>query len=62
MKSAWGTLGARVPLYQEAVELLESGQISAEKHVTHVFPLDKVKEAFEMAENPHETIEVMVEP
>ena len=32
---------------QEALELLQSGKCSAARLVTHVFPLDKIKEAFE---------------
>ena len=62
MQTAWGTLGPRVPRWLKATELLQSGKITADKHVTHVFPLDKTKEAFETAMNPHETIKVIVEP
>lgn len=62
MRSAWGTLGERIPRFEEGVELMESGTITAEKCVTHVFPLDRITEAFEMATNPHESIEVMIEP
>ena len=45
-----------------AMELLQSGKCTAEKLVTPVFPLDKIKEAFEMALNPHQSIKVLVEP
>lgn len=62
MRTAWGTLGERLPRFKEGVELMESGTITAEKLVTHIFPLDKITEAFEIAANPHESIEVMVEP
>jgi len=44
------------------VDLIQSGKISAKKHVTHVFPLDKINEAFEVAMDFHESIEVMIEP
>jgi threonine dehydrogenase-like Zn-dependent dehydrogenase len=62
LRSAWGTLGAKMPRWLEAVELLQSGRITAAKHVTHVFPLDMIKEAFETALNPRESIKVLVEP
>ena len=42
--------------------MMETGAITAEKCVTHVFPLDETKEAFEMATKSHECIEVMIEP
>jgi L-iditol 2-dehydrogenase len=59
---AWGTLGDWMPRLRQAVEIIQSGKITADKYVTHVFPLDKVREAFETAVNPHEAIKVMVEP
>lgn len=62
MRSAWGTLGERIPRFSQGVELMESGAITAEKLVTHIFPLDKIKEAFEIAADPHKSIEVMIEP
>ena len=62
IQCAWGTLGPRAPRWLEVCELIKSGKITAKKHVTHVFPLDKIKEAFETALNPHESIEVIVEP
>jgi L-iditol 2-dehydrogenase len=61
MRSAWGTLGERIPRFQEAVALMQSGVITAEKYVTHIFPLDKTKEAFDKAMDFNECIEVMVE-
>jgi threonine dehydrogenase-like Zn-dependent dehydrogenase len=48
--------------YQEVLELLQSGKCTADKLVTQVFPLDKIKEAFEIALNPHQAIKVLVEP
>jgi L-iditol 2-dehydrogenase len=62
MQCAWGTLGSRSTRRRQAVELLQSGKISAEKFVTHAFPLEKIKEAFEVAINPHESIKVVIEP
>ncbi len=61
MRIAWGTLGLRAPRFQEAIALMESGVIAAEKYVTHIFPLDKTKEAFDKAMDFNECIEVMVE-
>lgn len=63
---AWGTLGAReqrpIGTWLQALKLMQSGKITADKYVTHIFPLEKIKEAFEMALNPHESIKVIVEP
>lgn len=61
MRSAWGVMGERVPRFQEAVALMESGVITAEKYVTHIFPLEETKEAFDKAMDFNECIEVMVE-
>jgi len=59
---AWGTLGPWMPNLKLASEMIMSGKITAEKLVTHVFPLEKIKEAFETALDPHESIKVMIEP
>lgn len=59
---AWGTLGPWMPMLRQAVKILQSGKITADKYVTQVFPLDEIKEAFEVASNPHESIKVMIEP
>ena len=61
-ESAWGTLGARVPLWQGALDLIMEGRITAKKHVTQVFPLEKINEAFKVAMDFHESIEVQIEP
>ncbi|UCG67333.1 MAG: alcohol dehydrogenase catalytic domain-containing protein [Deltaproteobacteria bacterium] len=61
MQVAWGSLGPRVPRWLEAAELIQSGKITAEKHVTSAFPLDKTKEAFDLTTNDHDQIKVMVE-
>jgi len=61
MRSAFGNLGPRIPRWIEVIELIKSGLITAEKYVTHVFPLEETAKAFELAMNPHETIRVMVE-
>lgn len=60
-KSAWGTLGPRVPRWIEAIKIMESGRITAKNSITHTFPLDEISDAFNMAMNPHESIHVIVE-
>jgi threonine dehydrogenase-like Zn-dependent dehydrogenase len=54
--------GYKQQRWQEALELMQSGKCTAEKLVTHVFPLASIKEAFETALNPHVSIKVLVEP
>lgn len=61
MRTPWGTLGLREPRFKEAIELMRSGVVTADKYVTDIFPLDKTKEAFDRALDINETIEVMVE-
>lgn len=61
MQSAWRTLGANRERWLEGVRILQSGKITAEKHVTHVFPLDKISEAFQIAADPYESIKVLVD-
>uniref|UniRef100_A0A7C2K523 Enoyl reductase (ER) domain-containing protein n=1 Tax=candidate division WOR-3 bacterium TaxID=2052148 RepID=A0A7C2K523_UNCW3 len=61
MQCAWSTLGPRVPRWIEAAKLIESGKICAQKHVTHVFPLERIKEAFDTATYSEEAIKVVVE-
>lgn len=61
MQCAWSTLGPRVPRWLEAAKLIEAGVISAEKHVTHVFPLERIKEAFDVAAYDEDAIKVVVE-
>ena len=58
----WGTLGPWKPMLGQTLDIIQSGKITADKYVTHIFPLDRVKEAFETAMNPHESIKVMLEP
>jgi threonine dehydrogenase-like Zn-dependent dehydrogenase len=58
---AWGTLGPWKPRMEEAIKIIQSGTITAEKYATF-FPLDRIKEAFETAMNPHESIKVILEP
>jgi len=62
MQTAWGTLGLRIPRFLEAIDLMKSGIITAQKYVTDIFPLEKTKEAFDRGMDFNGTIEVMVEP
>jgi L-iditol 2-dehydrogenase len=61
MRSTWGTCGPRIPRWLEVIELLQSGKITAAKHITHVFPLEKTKEAFNTALNSSDVIRALVE-
>lgn len=61
MQTAWATLGSRVPRWLEAAALIQSGTITAKKHVTAVFPLERTKEAFDLARDDHDQIKVVVE-
>jgi threonine dehydrogenase-like Zn-dependent dehydrogenase len=61
IRCPWGTLGLNKPRIQKSIEYIQSGKVTAEKYAT-VFPLEKIKEAFELAINPHESIKVIVEP
>ena len=43
-------------------DLLKRGKVKDKQVVTHVFPLDKIKEAFETAMNAKDSIKVIIEP
>jgi len=59
---AWLTLLNRTIRRAQAVDLIRSGKVTADKYVTGIFPLDEINEAFKTAMNPQETIKVLVEP
>jgi threonine dehydrogenase-like Zn-dependent dehydrogenase len=61
MASGFG-YGQRLSRFQEVVDLMLSGKCTADKLVSHVFPLDKITEAFEIGMDYHESIKVLVEP
>lgn len=62
MRCVYGTFSkTRVERTLEALKLIQDGKITAEKFVTHRFPLDKISEAFEVASDPHKCIKVEVE-
>ena len=45
-----------------AIELLSSGKVNAKSLISHVFPLDKIMEAFEVQINPEQSIKVIIKP
>ena len=45
-----------------AVDLLKSGKVNAKPLITHVFPLDKAKEAFDTQLEAEDAIKVLVKP
>ena len=61
MQIAWGTMGERVPRWLEAAEMIKAGTMTAEKHITTVLPLEKTKEAFDLAATSHDEIKVVVQ-
>ena len=54
-----GCLGA---IYPKAVELISEGKVKTEPLVTHTFPLDEIKRAFEVQMDVNESIKVLVKP
>jgi threonine dehydrogenase-like Zn-dependent dehydrogenase len=45
-----------------ALEMIQTGQIKTRDLITHQFPLDRVKEAFETQLNADEAIKVLLKP
>jgi threonine dehydrogenase-like Zn-dependent dehydrogenase len=45
-----------------AIELISSGKVDAKSLISHVFPLDKIMEAFEVQTNPEQSIKVIIKP
>jgi 2-desacetyl-2-hydroxyethyl bacteriochlorophyllide A dehydrogenase len=48
--------------WKMAFGLIDAGKMKDTQVVSHTFPLDKIKEAFETAINTRESIKVMIEP
>ena len=48
--------------FAQALELLGSGKIDRKPLITHEFPLDKAKEAYETQLNTEEAIKVLIKP
>lgn len=45
-----------------AIELVQTGQVRTRDLITHRFPLDSIREAFETQLNPDEAIKVLIKP
>lgn len=51
------------PEFTIALNLLSSGRVNAKKIITHTFPLDKIKEAFEVAsDKKFNSVKVIIKP
>ena len=61
INNPWGTLG-NGPMHTQSMEFIRTGAITADKVVTHAFPLEKIKEAYETALHSPDAIKVVVEP
>jgi len=49
-------------VWNKAFELLSAGKLNTKDMVSHVFPLDQVKKAFEMVLNTEESVKVLLTP
>ena len=56
---SWGFVGHE---YVQAVEMMQSGRVDRKPLVTHTFPLDKAKEAFETQLQYEEAIKIVLKP
>ena len=55
-------VGGPVPDMARSFNFLKSGKIKADQVVSHVYPLERISEAFQMQMNPYESIKVMLDP
>lgn len=53
-----GCLGGNMP---KSINLLTEGKVKTKDLVTHVFPIEKAQEAFEIQMKPNESVKVMIE-
>ncbi len=49
-------------VWRKAFELVSSGKVKTKELVSHVYPLDEVKQAFEMVRNTEESVKVLLKP
>ena len=61
IRHPWGTIESPT-LNRAALEFIRAGYMRADKVVSHVFPLEKTKEAFETLWHDPDAIKVVVEP
>lgn len=57
-----GSYGASPEDSMKAIGLMESGAVDRDVIITHEFPLDQVKEAFEAQANAAESVKVLIRP
>jgi len=63
MQTAWGTLGPyKERWWKGYTDLIRPGKLNAANMVTKVFPLEKIKEAYEAEMDTYSNIKVVVEP
>ena len=61
IRNPWGTLG-NGEMHVQSMRFIQTGRITADKVVTHIYPLEKIKEAFETALHSPEAVKVLIEP
>jgi 2-desacetyl-2-hydroxyethyl bacteriochlorophyllide A dehydrogenase len=47
--------------FYKSIELLKNNEVKTRELITHVFPIDHAREAFETQMKPHESVKVMIE-
>lgn len=57
-----GSFGFDPVSLNESIQLMETKKIDRSKIISHEFPLDQVKEAFETACKPEESVKVLIKP
>ena len=57
-----GSWGWTLEEFAQALELIRSGKVDRKPLITHQFPLDRVKEAFETQLKYEEAIKVVINP
>jgi L-iditol 2-dehydrogenase len=57
-----GSFGFTPENVLKSLELLQNKKVDQSKIITHEFPLDKAKEAFETQCNTNESIKVLIKP
>ena len=60
--SLLGSFGYSLDEFTEALELMRSGKVDRKPLITHEFPLDRAKEAYETQLKPEEAIKVLIKP
>ena len=58
----FGSWGWSSDEFTEALELLRSGKVNRKSPITHEFPLERAKEAYETQLRTEEAIKVLIKP